>query len=456
MPRATGETIRVLQEIRPAARAHPRQGPLTDREMRWAKAAWTYFRNNVNPDTGLAGAQPNYAPFTLWDISAHIAAVVAARNFGFIDEAEFDGRIRKILTWLNHMELFRDTLPNQFYSADNGKMVDWANQPGALGWSALDLGRFLVWLKILKERFPVYAELVDRGVMRWDWSKLMDREGLMYGASYYQRNENLLIHYVEGRLGYEEYCARGFGLWGADTTKASEYEPFATVRVSGEDIPFDARDLENVHAPNFVVSESYVLDGIENNWDWPDDENRDVTKHSDRQMAAFAWRVYKAQENRYRETGILTARTEDAVDQAPYFVYGTILGLGIPWNTISHEGEPMPELACLNSKAALGLWVLFASDYTDLLAEAADSLYDPEKGFYVGRYEPTGKINSAVTLNGNGVILEILLFKDTGKLLVHSGKPSHWDLFFQKHDLPEKALPPWKYQPRITVHKYDP
>ncbi len=78
----------------------------------------------------------------------------------------------------------------------------------------------------------------------------MDRNGTMFGASYYQRDENNLIHYAEGRLGYEEYAARGFGLWGADTTAASKIHPYSTVTIYGVPIPFDARDPENEHAPN--------------------------------------------------------------------------------------------------------------------------------------------------------------------------------------------------------------
>lgn len=47
--------------IKPATRQIPRRGPLTEREMGWARTAWSYFQNNVNPATGLAGAQPNYS-----------------------------------------------------------------------------------------------------------------------------------------------------------------------------------------------------------------------------------------------------------------------------------------------------------------------------------------------------------------------------------------------------------
>ncbi len=89
----------------------PRQGPLTEREMSWAKTAWSYFQNNVNPVTGLAGAQPNYSPFTMWDLSAHMAAILSANELGLIDDKEFDSRMRKIISWLNVMELFAEICP---------------------------------------------------------------------------------------------------------------------------------------------------------------------------------------------------------------------------------------------------------------------------------------------------------------------------------------------------------
>lgn len=115
-----GSVTICMAEIKPAMRQIPRQGPLTEREMSWAKTAWSYFQNNVNPVTGLAGAQPNYSPFTMWDLSAHMAAILSANELGLIDDKEFDSRMRKIISWLNVMELFRGDLPNQFYSADNG------------------------------------------------------------------------------------------------------------------------------------------------------------------------------------------------------------------------------------------------------------------------------------------------------------------------------------------------
>ena len=74
-----------------------------------------------------------------------------------------------------------------------------------------------------------------------------------------------------------------------------------------------------------MVSESYILDSLEFGAD-------SVSK-------IFAHRVYKAQENRFERTGILTAVSEDNVDEAPYFVYNTVFSDGKEWNAITDQGE---------------------------------------------------------------------------------------------------------------------
>ncbi|HEY1227681.1 MAG TPA: DUF3131 domain-containing protein, partial [Ramlibacter sp.] len=62
----------------------------------------------------------------------------------------------------------------------------------------------------------------------------------------------------------------------------------------------------------------------------------------------LAWRVYRAQEKRFQATGTLTAVTEDHVDQAPYFVYGSVWAAGQPWAVVTSKGEPMPQLRTLS------------------------------------------------------------------------------------------------------------
>ena len=440
--------------LRPSPRPTqvPRHGKLTEKERKWAEIAWKYFEIAYYPETGIVSAVAGYPPITMWDIGSYLGALVAAYELKIISAKEFNERMTKLLTWFNTMDLFRNTLPNNFYSAETGLKVDNSNQPGEIGWSAADIGRLLIWFRIVKERYSYHAEAVDRAVLRWDVTHLVDKDGTIWGAAVFGEN---FVHYQEGRLGYEEYFAKGYQLWGFNTEKASRSEPYSTIRIHTQDVPYDTRDPRTTYAHNYVVSESYILDGIELNWDKATDPNQNIYIHSDKIMHEFANRVYQVQEDNYTIAGKLTARTEHQLDGPPYFVYDTIFTDGYPWNTITDKGEYSPEAACIATKAAFGLWVLWDTWYTDLLMDAVEHLYDPEKGWYSGKYELSGKPNKAITCNNNGIILEILLFKEQGKLLKFSGKDTYWGKFFSKRSLPSQCLPPWKYQKNlvITVHE---
>jgi hypothetical protein len=134
-------------------------------------------------------------------------------------------------------------------------------------------------------------------------------------------------------------------------------------------------------------------------------------------MAGFAQRVYQAQENRFRATGILTARSEHQLDVDPYFVYDTVFTDGFPWNTITDDGKYVPQFAAVSLKAALGMWVLWKSDYTDRLFEAIAGQSDPARGFHEALLESGKGPIRAFTANNNGIMLEALLYKAQGKLL---------------------------------------
>ena len=245
--------------------------------------------------------------------------------------------------------------------------MDYANKPGEIGFSALDLGRLLVWLKIVKERYPQHADAVDRFVLRWKWGHVVDRSGMMFGAIL-DKDRNAAVR-AGGSPGYEEYAAKGFQLWGIATELASRPEPYATVPIYCVEVPYDARDPRKYYQHNYVVTESYVLDGVEFNWDTTLDRDTDDRKHSNAWMLDFANRVYQAQENRWRATGILTARSEHQLDAEPYFVYDTVFTDGYAWNTITEPGQYVPQYAAVSLKAALGMWALWASPYTDRLFE---------------------------------------------------------------------------------------
>ncbi|MEL6614543.1 MAG: DUF3131 domain-containing protein, partial [Bacteroidota bacterium] len=119
----------------------PRRGPLTESEMEMARVAWRYFENNTQEETGLANAVNNYPSVTMWDTGSYMGGMVAAEHFGIIDRAEFDRRMVKLLATLTTLDLFRGEMPNKVYHTRTGAKVDYRNQPGEIGFSALDLGR---------------------------------------------------------------------------------------------------------------------------------------------------------------------------------------------------------------------------------------------------------------------------------------------------------------------------
>jgi hypothetical protein len=246
-------------------------------------------------------------------------------------------------------------------------------------------------------------------VLRWNFRHVLDRFGTMYGANFDEKKN--VIYLQEGRLGYEEYAAKGFQLWGFDTKRASKPEPYEVIPIYEIDIPYDTRDPRKLGAHNYVVCESYLLDALELNWDLASDRGTNDLHHSDTVLADFAARIYTVQERRYERDGILTARTEHQLDGAPYFVYDTIYTDGYAWNTITEKGTPAPQFAAIAFKGALGLWAIWETPYTNLLFATIANLYDPAKGYYEGFLENGKGVINTFTANNNGIMLEALLYK---------------------------------------------
>jgi hypothetical protein len=457
-------------EVAPEAVAPPppvaappaaRRGPLTADELAMARAAWMYFEKAYHPESGLSDAVAGYPSTTMWDTASYLAAIVSAYELEIIDRHTFDDRIVRLTTGLNQLQLFRDELPNKAYNSKTLEKVNYRNAPGEIGWSAIDIGRMLIWLRILRDRYPEHANAVDHIVMRWKFCHVLDERGELYGAvvadappppaarpagavpppipalvvppvvapaSVAARNAPLpaVTYLQEGRLGYEEYAAKGFQLWGFHTELASLPDPWSSTKIFGVDVPYDTRDPRTQYAHSYVVTESYALDGMELDWNGVADCDP-ASHHSDAVTADFAQRIYDVQSARYCRTGVITARSEHQLDRAPYFVYDSIFSDGFAWNTITDKGAFLPDAAAVSTKAALGMWALWPTRYTDLLYRTVSNLYDPEKGFYEGTYENgTGPVR-VFTANNNGIVLETLLFKVQGPIAPRGREDGLWE-----------------------------
>jgi hypothetical protein len=415
-----------------------RRGFLTDREMRAAKVAWHYFEKFTQETTGMANSVGNYPSTTLWDTASYIAGLVAAYELCLIEKPEFDRRITLLLTTIKSLELFRKELPNKVYHTKTGAKVDYTNKPGEIGFSALDIGRFLVWMRICKNRYPYLANTIDSVLLKWDFKNAVSDDGLLFGA-YVDKKTGETVYAQEGRLGYEEYAAKGFALWGFRPLLAHRAEPFLTASIFGVQVPYDGRDPRVFHSQNYVVTESYLQDGLELGFDLPHDDSSPDWVNSDGWRAEFADRIYQVQENRWRQTGFMTARSEHNVKGPPYFTYDTIFSDGYPWNTVTPRGDYVPDHAAVSAKAALGLWALWETDYTQVLFDAVIELYDPENGMYEGLYERGQGRVAIFTANNNGIILTALLHKVQGTILTpYTGETEVWYTAFRDQDIRER------------------
>jgi Protein of unknown function (DUF3131) len=383
--------------------------PLSPEEEGYARTAWQYFKANYQPTTGFMNSTGGYPSGTMWDLGNYLMALNSARWLNIIPQSEFDEKFNKFLTNINSIKLFDGVLPNKVYNAKTAEMVDYGNKatPRGIGWSALDLARMLTAFHEIGTCHPQYKDWLKGTVAKWQLAKSVKDEQL-YGSMVKPDGTTMLVQ--EGRLGYEEYAARGYQLWGFKAPKALSLQPFKYVDIYGLKIPVDTRDYQSTNANNYVVSESYILDGLEFGLQG--------------EIGVHTARVLEAQKRRFQDTKQLTAVSEDNINKPPYFIYNTVYSNGVPWAAITDENKPIPEFRSISTKAAFGWRYLYPnSEYAKQIFDAVKDLKDPKNnGFYAGLYEATKQPNTSLTGNTNGLILEILYYKARGNRPLISGE----------------------------------
>ena len=406
-----------------------RSGPLSTKNYEAAKTAWQYFANNMDSKTGLVNTIEGHPVTTLWDQASALSSLYNARKLEIISTAEFDQRLNTMLRTFQRIELVNNQVPHKYYHTKTAKMVRYNGNDGRVGYSPIDMGRFLIWLKIIKEQYTEHAASVDKVALRWNYCSVVDN-GQMFGGSY-DRGGDLNI-YQQGRLGYEEYAAKGFYLWGFNTSLAAKSLPVKKVSVEGFNIPVDARDFLNPVEKSFVVADSYLLDGLEFNWDKPSDFYTNSVVHSDVFSAQTSLAIYKAQQKRFEITGLPTAKSEYQLSQKPWFVYDTIYANGYTWNTINDLGTSISNYSALTTKAGFAMWALWDTPYTDLLIKTVHSLNDKNLGYNEGIFE-SGSAIEARSSNTNAMVLASLGYKAFGKPVASDNHRGLWEFVLRSH-----------------------
>ncbi|MEM1179651.1 MAG: DUF3131 domain-containing protein [Acidobacteriota bacterium] len=367
--------------------------PLTEQEREVARIAWQFFRANKKERTGLVNSVHRYSYLTMWDLGSQIAAMVCAEQLGLMGRPLFLAWLDLLLLTLEQISLYGGELPNREYSTASAAMTDIRNQPSSegSGWSATDIGRLLIWLKITATWYPERQSRVEALVDGWTFDRLVARQE-MNGTLVRDGGES---YYQEGRLGYEHYAAAGMALWGHDLSRAFDFEHSKAAELEGQPIRVDTRDHPILTSDPFVLM-TLELGGLSE------------------QLRTWVDTFFRALEIRSEQTGVLTAIGEDSIHVKPWFVYRNFIYEETPWMTTDSRGRPSPMVPVFSTKAAFGWSAIFPDHpFAQRLFESAVELAHPRVGYQAGRYED-GSINRSRNVNTNAIILETLLYRQRG------------------------------------------
>lgn len=386
----------------PAAGAPLRpQGGLDARELALARAAWSYFERHADPVTGLVPAVKGHRATTLWDLGSQLAAVLAAEDLGLVSGARATRLLGRAIASIGRLPLCEGTLPNKAYDVHTLALstADGRAEPICAGWSALDVARLLGPLSLVARRHPELARATRDAVSEWRLDALTDG-GSLRGTA--RGPDGRLVWRQEGRLGYEQLAAKDLLVWGLPVAPLLDLAAHATpAEVEGVALLRDDRDpLAHGGARAPLLSEPWVLDALEHGLD--------------ARTLPLARALLSVQERRFQATGRLTAVSEDHLDRPPWFTYSSIVDGEATWSARDAAGAPAPDGLTFSTKAAVAWGVLFAGDYPDRLLAAAAALIAPGEGVYAGRYDGSGEVNRALSLNTNAVVLEAIAYRLRG------------------------------------------
>lgn len=370
-----------------------------------AKNAVLYTNTQYQPATGFYNSVRNYPFGTMWDIASGLAVLYCSDALDLIDGDMYDRRMRRALKTLETLALYKDLAFNKNYRVDTGAAAgrdDRDEHTHIYGYSAMDIGRLLVWLKIIDTNQPQFHGEIATIVGRLNMQRIVV-DGVLIGEDI-GASGNVRVH-QEGRVGYEQYAAHGFDLWGQHPTRALDYEPTTTI-VDVYGIPL----RKDWRGDSRLTSEPFVLTGLELGWTPAERE--------------LAWRVMAAQRERWKRTNRITIVSEDALGNDPpnYFYYYSVLTGSEPFSVsaigVSHTLESP---RWVSAKAAFGWHALLPSDYTMLAVRYVMPAMG-SAGWGSGVYEGTQKSTRSENVNTAAGILEAALYAKIGRPLLYAGK----------------------------------
>lgn len=369
---------------------------LTREDLILAKKAQYYIERNWNKNTGLIDSVQGYHHATLWDMASGIGATLALENLKLISSFDASSRLKKTLITLFKLPLYNNELPNREYNTQSGLPSGSLSKTASNGngWSALDIGRLLIWLEITKQYKPELSPLITLITSKWKLERTVYNQTL-YGELKQKRSTS---YRQEGRLGYLQYAAQGYQFSGLDVAAAFKRDNTTEIIQEGIPLYIDQRNLP------FFTSDSYVLQAIELGspvvW-WNQLEN-----------------VYQLHKAHNSDTKVLRIFAEDAMNKAPWFSYNNINIYGKSWLSTNTRGKSIGNPQVFSNKVAFAFSVLFDDDFSQQLAKQVLSNSLSQRAIPTGLYQDNST-NTAYNINTNSLILVALWFKSRNNMPIY-------------------------------------
>jgi len=342
----------------------------TDKWLEWARIAWSYFDPGigVGSRSGIPRASYYWGYFTDWDLGGYIIAIIYGELMGIIPEEGDWGandRLEKALRFLENRKLTLYRLPALIYNFETGEPTTDKIT------NVSDSGRLLIALHILKKYRPDLADRIDAIVARADYARLARSSAAWRTTAGF----------------YKYYVAHGFKFFGFD-----EYYPVEKALKTFDEIKNGKHiDVYGVSLPVTEVTSEPILHTV-----FELDPGEDFMD--------YAYRVYLAQELRYKDTGKFTAWSEGNSGLGnPSFVYEWIVTpSGKTWVIAPKQVTPIAF-----TRAAFGLHAIFNTTYTRTLVEYIDEKTGPQNIDRLKRVLPFKGFLEGVRENGE-VVLELI------------------------------------------------
>jgi len=270
----------------------------------------------------------------MWSVGDQLAATLIAHRLGLIGDRELDQRLTQLVAWLNNAPLAFGELPNRFYSTDTGAMLGEDLQEGLAGWSAVDTGRLLVWLRVAVEEQPQFASYIRNAVSRFSVCSVLSDQARLQRT---RPGEAGTEYAIETPRGYDSYAVQGYRAWGLDAPIPAGGAADFEIEIDGLRFPVD-QDVTS-QAPVMTTPPAYM--GLEFGFltlgPLSGEEVGGGRAGEDLLQA-----VHDLQARRLANEGVPTARADFAVRKSPSTCTGRCWPTAIPGPRSSRTGPRGP------------------------------------------------------------------------------------------------------------------